>query len=184
MVETMPPEEAGLADVLSARRAISRIDAAFDVVFEKADSEMWGDAVLDITKEGDLHLKVYQMGILGMDLTSRNGVTKSSPRLDRNKTFILTLGLRHSLFWWNMKDPVLDEEENFIVMKDDGRKVWLDKKSKLPLRQKILFDDGRELSVSYSNPAKNGDVWYQSRMRIELSRYAVTLIVKEISFAP
>jgi hypothetical protein len=52
----------------------------------------------------------------------------------------------------------------------------------LPKRQRIDFDDGKELVVLYDNPAREKDIWYQSKMRIELKRYAVTLTVKEISF--
>ncbi len=43
-----------------------------------------------------------------------------------------------------------------------------------------LLEDGRELDIYYENPEKIGDLWYPSKIRIELSRYAVTLRIKDI----
>ena len=175
-------EERGLEAVLAERKSIERIDATMSVVFEKKDSEMYGDAVLDITKAGDLHLKVYTLGILGMDLTSRDGVVKSTPRLDKIKTTILTQGLRDCLFWWDLQDYAIREEGDYLVMQNDTRSVWLDRKSLLPGKQRINFGDGKQLTVMYDSPVRQGGIWYQSKMRIELQRYAVTLTVTEISF--
>ena len=182
MVEMPPREERRLDAVIAERNAIERIDANMSVVFEKKDSEMFGDAVLDITRSGDLHLKVYTLGILGMDLSSRKGVVKSTPRLDKAKTTILTQGLRDCLFWWDLQDYAIREEGDYLVLQNATRSVWLDRKSLLPGKQSIDFGDGKQLTVLYDSPVRQSGIWYQSKMRIELQRYAVTLTVKEISF--
>ncbi len=168
--------------VLAERRSIERIDAAMSVVFEKTDSEMHGDAVLDMAQDGSLHMKVYTLGILVMDLTSKNGLVKSTPKLDKSKTAILTQGLRDSLFWWDLADFTVQEEKDNLILQNATRQVVIDRKTMLPQKQTISFDDGKQLKVSYDSPAQAKGVWYQSRMRIELSRYTVTLIVREISF--
>ena len=175
-------EERGLEAVLAEMKSIERIDAIMSVVFEKKDSEMYGDAVLDITKAGDLHLKVYTLGILGMDLTSRDGVVKSTPRLDKIKTTILTQGLRDCLFWWDLHNYAVREDGDYLVMQNAARSVWLDRKSLLPGKQRIDFDDGKQLTVLYDSPVRQSGIWYQSRIRIELTRYIVTLQIKEIGF--
>jgi hypothetical protein len=169
--------------VLAERRSIERIDAAMSVVFEKTDSEMHGDAVLSIEQGGDLNMKVYTLGILAMDLISKNGLVKSTPKLDRNKTVILSHGLRDSLFWWDVADVTIQEENDHLILQNATRQVVIDKKTMLPEKQRISFDDGRQLTVFYDSPAQAKGVWYQSSMRIELSRYTVTLTVREISFA-
>ena len=168
--------------MLAERKDIERIDATLSVVFEKTDSAMYGDAVLDITKEGDLHLKVYTLGILGMDLLAKDGVVRSKPNLDSSRKMILTQGLRNSLFWWDMQEYSVRDEGDYVIMQNATRAVWLDRKTMLPKRQRVDFDDGKQLIVLYDNPAREKDIWYQSKMRIELSRYSVTLTVKEISF--
>jgi len=181
-VEVPLLDERGLDAVLAERKSIERIDAAMSVVFEKKDSAMYGDAVLDITRSGDLHLKVYTLGILGMDLSSSKGVVKSMPRLDKAKTTILTQGLRDCLFWWDLQDYAIREEGDYLVLQNATRSVWLDRKSLLPGKQSIDFGDGKQLTVLYDSPVRQSGIWYQSKMRIELQRYAVTLTVKEISF--
>jgi hypothetical protein len=175
-------EERGIEAMLAERRAIERIDTTFGVVFEKADSEMHGDAVLDITREGDLHLQVYTLGILGMDLTSKNGVVRSTPNLDRNRKAILTQGLRDGLFWWDMQDYTVRDEGEYVIMQNATRTLWLDRKTMFPAKQKMDFDDGKQLTVLYDSPAREKEIWYPAKMRLELPRYAVTLTVKGISF--
>jgi hypothetical protein len=181
-VEVPFPEGRGLDAMLAERKDIERIDATFSIVFEKTDSAMYGDAVLDITKEGDLHLKVYTLGILGMDLTAKDGVVRSTPNLDSGRKTILTQGLRDSLFWWDMQDYTVRDEDDHVIMQNATRTLWLDRTTMLPRKQRIDFDDGKQLTVLYDNPARGKDIWYQSKMRIELRRYAVTLTVKEITF--
>jgi hypothetical protein len=181
-VEVPLPEGRGLDAVLAERQSIERITTALSVVFEKKDADMYGDAVLDIARSGDLHLKVYTLGILGMDLSSRDGVVKSTPRLDRTKTMILTQGLRDSLFWWDLRDYAVREDGDYLVLQNAARSVWLDRKSLLPGKQLIDFGEGRQLTVLYDAPVKQDGVWYLSKMRIELQRYAVMLTVKDISF--
>ena len=175
-------EQRGIEAVLAERRSIERIDTALTVVFEKTDSEMHGDAVLDISREGDLHLKVYTLGILGMDLTAKNGVVRSIPNLDRSRKTILTQGLRDGLFWWDMQGYQVRDEGEYVIMQNATRTLWLDRKTMLPAKQKMDFDDGKQLTVLYVAHAREKELWYPSKMRLELSRYAVTLTVKEISF--
>jgi len=182
-VEVPVPEERGIAEVLIARQGIQRIDAAMSVIFEKKDELRYGDAVLDITRAGDLHLRVYTLGILGMDISSRAGVVKSSPRLDRTKTTILTQGLRDCLFWWDLQDYTIHEEGDYLVMQNITRSVWLDRKTLLPGKQRIDFEDSKQLMVQYDAPARKDGIWYPSRMRIELTRYVVTLTIKDIGFS-
>lgn len=181
-VEQPVVERQGLEVVLAERRPIEHIEAAMSVVFEKADSELHGEAVLDIAQSGNLHMKVYTLGILAMELTSENGLVKSRPKLDKNRTALLAQGLRNCLFWWDITDFTVLEEKDQLILQNATRQVVLDRKTLLPLEQRIFFEEGRQLKIFYDRPAQAKGVWYQSKMRIELSRYTVTLTVREISF--
>ncbi len=169
--------------VLAGLRSIEKIDAAMTVVFEKPDSEMHGNAVLDVARNGDMHMKVYSLGILGIEITSKNGRVNSTPRLDRSRSVILTQGIRDSLFWWDLADAAVRQEEDLLILQNSNRQVMVDHKTMLPQKQIITFDDNRQLQVFYDSPMQADGLWYQSKMRIELSRYAVTLTVREITFA-
>ncbi len=179
----MPSYEGrAFSDVLAERRGISGIDAKLAILFEKNGSEIRGDAALDISRSGDLSLRVYSLGFLAMELTSRDGRVKSDPPLDSGKKLILTEGLRDCLFWWDMKDYVFSEENGYYLLKSPDRELWIDKKTFLPNRQTMRFEDGKVLNIYYSEPANDDDIWYQSKIRIELSRYAVTLTIKKMTF--
>ncbi|MDA8432350.1 MAG: hypothetical protein M0Z60_05225 [Nitrospiraceae bacterium] len=169
-------------DLLSEKSGISSIDAKVAILFEKNGSEIRGDAALDVAKTGDISLRVYSLGFLAMEITSRNGRVKSDPVLDRGKKAILTRGLRDCLFWWDIKDYLISDEGGYYILKNPEREIWIDKKTFLPDRQTIRFEDGRVLYVFYSEPANDGDSWYQSKIRIELSKYAVTLTIKKMAF--
>jgi len=175
------PEEKGLEEAIAEKQSITRIGTTFSVIFEKADSEIRGEGVLDVSENGDLDLKVYSLGFLALELVSRNGIVKSNPGLDSSKKAILTQGLRDSIFWWDTKDFTILEEGAFYLLRSAGREITVDKKSMLPVNQQIFFADGKTISVSYENPANEGNFRYQSKMRIELSRYSVTLNIRNFS---
>ena len=175
-------EERGLAEVIAGLSGISQIDTAFSVIFEKADSEIRGDGDLNISSNGDMEMKVYTLGILALELSSRNGTVKSKPGLDSTKKTILTQGLRDSLFWWDIKDFTVQDEDDFYLLRNAEREIMLDKKSGLPTKQQIYFASGKVITVYYDNPAREEGILYQSKMKIELSKYSVTLIVKNIRF--
>jgi hypothetical protein len=171
-------------DVLYSKNSISAIDTTFSIVFEKDDTEIRGEGVLNISRDGNLNLRVYSFGFLALELISEDGIIKSNPRLDRSKGTILTSGLRDCLFWWDIKDFEIDEKDGISLLINPSREIWIDRKTMLPIKQTVALEDGRKLDIYYESPEKISDMWYPSKIRIELSRYSVTLKIKEISFTP
>ncbi|NCO68011.1 MAG: hypothetical protein GW873_05660 [Nitrospirae bacterium] len=171
-----------VADALNSKNRISAIDAVFSIIFEKHDTEIRGDGVLNISRNGDLNLRVYSFGFLALELTSENGVIKSVPMIDRTRGTILTYGLRDCLFWWDIKDFEVAGKEGIYLLKNLSRTLWIDKKTMFPIKQTVSLEDGREFNFYYENPEKAGDIWYPSKIRIEFSKYSVTLKIKDISF--
>jgi len=181
-VEIPTYESVDVREVLSTKNKISTIDTTFSIIFEKDDSEMRGEGVLNISRNGDLNLRIYSFGFLALEVTSEKGVIKSSPRIDRSKTKILTQGLRDCLFWWDIQDYEVDEKDDVYLLKNSLREVWFDKKTILPIKQRVALENGRELYISYGDMEKMGDVWYPSKITIELSQYSVKLKIRDISF--
>jgi hypothetical protein len=181
-VEVPSFEGRDFREAFSAREAVSSIDAVFSITFEKTDYKRGGDGALTIARNGDMSLRIYQLGFLAVELTSHDGEVKSSPRIDKSKTYLLTEGLRDCLFWWDMKDYSVEDTSDSFVLRNGVRTLWIDKKTLLPVRQKIFFDIGKELDIYYEAPQKEGGLWYQSKIRIELARYSVLLTMKKMSF--
>ncbi len=46
-------------DVLYSKNSISDIKAVFSIIYEKEDTEIRGDGVLNISRNGNLSLRVY-----------------------------------------------------------------------------------------------------------------------------
>jgi len=171
-----------VADALNSKNRISAIEATFSIIFEKDDTEIRGDGVLNISRNGDLTLRVYSFGFLALELTSENGVIKSVPMIDRTKATILTYGLRDCLFWWDIKDFEVAEKEGIYLLKNLSRTLWIDRKTMFPIKQTVSLEDGKEFNFYYENPEKADDTWYPSKIRIEFLKYSVTLKIKDISF--
>ena len=182
LVEIPTYEGIDVREVLSGKN-ISTIETTFSIVLEKDDSEMRGEGVLNISRNGDLNLRVYSLGFLALEVISENGVIKSNRQIDRNKTKILTQGLRDCLYWWDIQDYAVDEKDGIYYLKNFSRELWLDKNTILPIKQKVAIENGRELYISYKDMEKTDDVWYPSVITIELSQYALKLRIKEISFS-
>jgi len=181
-VEIPVYEGVDVREVLNSKNSISVIDTTFSITFEKDEGEMRGEGVLNISRNGDLSLRVYSLGFLALEVTSEKGVIKSNPRIDKNKGRILTEGLRDCLFWWDIEDYKIDEKEGMYLLKNLSREIWLDRKTILPVKQAVSLEDGRELIIHYEGNEKIGDVWYPSRIKIDLLKYSVTLKIKDILF--
>jgi len=169
--------------VITERSSIKGVNATFHVEFEKADSTIAGDAALTLT-ERTLDLRIYSMGFLMAEIKETDGIIKSTPPSDRNKNIILVEGLRSSMLWWLIKDYEIEEQSNSYHIRNSSRKIVIDKKTMLPVSQTIELDPGKELRISYEEPANSNGFWYPSRMKIELSKYVVKLQIKSISFIP
>lgn len=183
-VEIPTYEGIDVKDVLYSKNSISTIETTLSISFEKEDVEMKGDGLLSISRTGDLTLRVYSLGFLALELTSEKGITKSNPWLHVHKRKLLANGLRDCFFWWDIEDSEIDEREDTYLLKNQSRMIWIDRKTILPLRQTIYCEDGTELNIFYENPRKAGDVWYPSKIRIEIPKFSVTLKIKEILFNP
>jgi len=170
-----------LDELLSEKNGLYEIDTTFEIVFKKPDTEISGNGILNIHENGNLSLRVYSIGLLMMELSSKNNIVKSKPRLNKNRTMILTQGLRDCFFWWDIKDfTVSNKEDGIYLLENLERSLWIDKKTSLPVKQTIRFDDGKELNIFYDNPAEENGIWYQSKIRIELSKNTIILIIKNI----
>ncbi|TAL24854.1 MAG: hypothetical protein EPN94_06510 [Nitrospirae bacterium] len=182
-VELPDYDGADLKKIIAERSGIKSVATTFSVEFEKDDSTITGDAALELTDD-TLDLRIYSLGFLVAELTETNGMIKSNPELSRNKSIILVDGLRNSILWWTIKDYRIEEQDEIYSLKNSWQSISIDKKTMLPTRQIIELDNGRDLRIFYETPVNNGNFWYPSRIKIELSKYTVRLQIKTISFIP
>lgn len=166
---------------LARKGAIQGINATFEIAFERDGSLMKGDAVLRLTHE-ELDLQVYSLGFLVAEVSADHRMTRSTPPLDRSRMSLLVDGIRSSFFWWSVKYPDINESEDEYRISNSWRKLYIHKRTFMPLRQIIELDNGRQLHVAYDEPVFMDGMWFPSGMRIELSGHVVTLRIKSVGF--
>lgn len=185
-VELPSYEKINIDNAFLEIKKIKSIEAVLSVEYEKNSdidvSTMSGDASLFVS-EDKLNLRLYYLGFLIGEVSEDNGIIKSKPKLDKNKSTILIDGLKNSFLWWNIKDYILEEKEDAYELKNSYRKLLISKKTLLPLQQTIELNDGEELKIFYDAPAKIEGDWYNSRLKIEFKNYIVKIKIKSYSVA-
>lgn len=171
------------------------IEAVLFLEYEKGDSFMNGDASLTVS-ENAVDLKVYYLGFLAGYILENNGVVNISQKIDRNKSVMLVEGLKNSFLWWKIKDYTIDEVGEFYKLQNYNRKIFIDKKTLLPVQQFIELYNGDELRIFYDSPAKMENagekvqsrslaaMWYQSKLKIFLNKHLLKIKISSYIMSP
>lgn len=166
--------------ILAERQHIKILESTFSIEFEKEGSVMKGEGALRLTHDS-LDLQIYSLGFLVAEISSNNTETSCNPPIDRNKLSLLVDGLRNSFFWWSVKNPDISDTHGTYRISNSWKKVFLDKRTMMPLRQMIELEGGRQLEVKYEDPVFMDGVWFPSKMRIALLQQAVNLTIETLS---
>jgi hypothetical protein len=166
--------------ILEEKEHIKVLESTFSVEFEKEGSIMKGEGVLRLTPDS-LDLQVYSLGFLVAEVSSNSMATRCNPPIDRNKLSLLVDGLRNSFFWWSVKNPDIRDDHGTYRVSNSWKKVFIDKRTMMPLRQTIELDEGRQLDVIYEDPTFLDGVWFPSKMRIALSHQSVNLRIETLT---
>lgn len=182
-VELPEYEYVDIKELIYSKNNISRIDSKFSIVYEKDDTRLKGEGILNISKNGDLNLRVYSFGFLAFELISENGIIKNTPIIDKKSASMLAKGLKDCFFWWDLIDFEIEENGEIYILKEQSRELWVDRKTILPLKQLISLTDGRKLQIYYEEPMKNNEIWFPSKIKIEHLSSSITLEIKDILFS-
>lgn len=173
--------EGSLYERLRSFEEVRSIKATFSISFDRGDGVVIkGDGVLNLSKDA-LDLQVYSMGFLVAEVNADNSGVRSNPPVNKNRLIILVDGLRNSFFWWDIKGYDLKDEEDHYIIRNSWKRLKIDKKTMMPLHQVIDLEDDKHLDVSYYEPSDINGFPFPSRIRIELSNYAVDLRIKDIT---
>lgn len=166
--------------ILAEKENIRSLSSTFSIEFEKDGSMVRGDAVLKLRPDS-LDLQVYSLGLLVAEVSSVNDVTKSVPAIDKNRLLLLIDGLRNSFLWWSMNNPEIRDDGDIYHVSNSWKRLFINKKTMLPVKQIVELENGRQLNIFYDDPVLIDGIWFPSKMRIELSRYSVNLKIKTLS---
>jgi hypothetical protein len=174
--------ETDLTNVLHSFDDIKEIETKFSATFERNDIDYKGDGKLIISQNGDLQLRIYLLGMLVFEMESNNGHISTKPLLEQNKSFFLANGLKDCIFWWDIKDYTINDDDGKYLIENNIKRLWLDKETMMPIKQIISIDDDLYLSITYDKPEKINDIWYPQKILLQLHDYKLTLTIKDILF--
>ncbi len=169
--------------ILAEKENIKSLESTLYIEFEKDGSIMKGDGVLRLTPDS-MDLQIYSLGFLVAEVSSNGDVAHSNPPIEKKRLLMLIEGLRHSFFWWSVRNPVIRDYNDTYRVSNSWKKLFLNKRTMMPEKQIIELEGGRQLTAYYEEPALLGGIWFPSRMRLELSSQSVNLKIKTLSLDP
>lgn len=180
-------DEISLDDMLKRLNSINDIEAVLSVEYESSDNSMSGDALLKMSKDS-LNLRIYYLGFLVGEVSEKEGIIMSNPKLSRNKSAILIDGLRNSLFWWYIEEYTRLDGEDLYILENSFKRVFIDKKTFLPIRQTVELRDGERLEILYEIPKRVEEsekdtffeLWYNSKITFKLKNHIATIKIKNL----
>jgi hypothetical protein len=183
-----------LDDALTQYRKILSITTIMGIEYEKNEAVMSGDGSLFVSPD-KLLLRIYYLGFLQGEVLQENGEIKSKPKIDKIKSELLVQGLKSSIFWWNISAYERTETDDTYELRNQSRKIIIDKRSLLPVEQTLTLDNGDQLLITYGRPVPRLEEdgrqtdgnsplgWYPSRLKIQLRNYTVRIEVKSYTAA-
>lgn len=187
-----------LEDVISEHKKINSIEALLSVEFDRGDNIMSGDVYVSI-RQDRLDVRIYYLGFLVGEIIEEKGIIKSNPKFDPYRLTIFADGLKNSFMWWKSNDFIVEEREDFYILKDTNKIIFINKQSLLPIKQTILILNGEELNIFYDEPVRyipeNGEknnvlngglnftfpFWYNSRLTVTYKNYLLKIRIKSYS---
>ncbi|MGO9614181.1 MAG: hypothetical protein ACLPX5_14280 [Dissulfurispiraceae bacterium] len=208
-VELPSYEGISLENAMSQLGKISSIEAGLAIQYEKNEASLSGDAFLTVSRD-NLNLRIYYLGFLAGELVEDHGTIRSKPQLDKNKSIMLVEGLKNSIFWWNIEDYTVKDNEGQYILTNGFRQIVVNKKTLLPEEQTLELDNGETLSISYESPVKyvrekgqddeakdeggsdavsrpnnsqTFELWFPSHLKMQYKNQTVKITVKSYSVA-
>lgn len=180
-------EKITLDEMIKRLNNINNMEALLSVEYESKDSSMSGDALLEISRDS-LNIRIYYLGFLVGEISEKDGIINSNPKINKNKGTILIDGLRNSLFWWEMGEFTTENRDDSYELKNTYKRVFVDKKTLLPIKQIIELSDGERLEVFYEMPKKVEeserdsffDIWYNSKITFKLKNHTAIIKIKNL----
>ncbi len=180
--QVLTPDYRGydLRMLIDELKEVASIESALEVQYERGDALMNGDMFVKADKE-DMVLRFYYMGLPAGEIVQKDGIVKGTLKIGKAKAEMLIEGLKSSIFWWNSEYDETFETEGAYILRGIGREVVIDKKTMLPINQRVTLANGEIINIAYSvpsqlypeGPPKRPTDWYQSEMLIEYRDYRV-----------
>ena len=164
---------------INSIKAIARIDLEKnDKPYSTVDSSML------LKKPSWLHIRFYKFGLPAGNFLMKDDFVYAVSDKGSKRFKEFGKELYYSVFWWaGIEGAVMYREAEHYVIRTDNKEIRLNKNTLLPELQEITVKN-KKIYISYSEPQMANNVWYPSKMRIEIDAYKVNIKIEKLLINP
>lgn len=161
-------------ELLARLSKVHSIKGTASVELKTPEKVLSGDALLKIDGN-DLELKTYSVGVQAGELSQKSGVIYSDPKLEPYEEVFFINTIRNGLFWWKLNNRKTQKGAYLIQIYNSKRHTDIDRKTLLPMEQKIRLENGYELTIKYKQVFCTEGVWFPAQIEASLEGLRISI---------
>ena len=178
--------ELSLKEIIKlAQKDINTLKAIVSIDVEKNNVPFtYVDASLLIKKPNWLHMRFYKFGLPAGDFLMKDNTVYAVSGKGSNKFKEFGKELYYSVFWWeDIENAIMYREAENYVIRTKNKEIRLNRNTLLPERQEVIINN-KKIYMLYSEPKKEGNLWYPSLLKIEIDAYRFSIKIEKLFINP
>jgi hypothetical protein len=140
--------------------------------------DLKGSFVMSINGD-DMDMHIFTNGISQGSITLKGSLVNVSPLLDDEYLeYMFAVILRDSVKWWNIYEYDVIKTEDYYLMRNSWKKVYVNKLMLVPEKQIVRLTNQREVVISYDEIREYGFGLLPSRIDFKYRSYRCVLYIE------
>ena len=164
-----------------AQKDINTLKAIVNIDVEKNNVPFTSvDASLLIKKPNWLQMRFYKFGLPAGDFLMKDNTVYAVSGKGTNRFKEFGKELYYSVFWWeDIENAMMYREAENYVIRTKNKEIRLNRNTLLPERQEVIINN-KKIYMLYSEPKKEGNLWYPSLLKIEIDAYRFSIKIEKL----
>ncbi|GBD97215.1 MAG TPA: hypothetical protein ENG83_11340 [Nitrospirae bacterium] len=160
---------------------IEVIKAIADIKIEKNNRPYSSvSASVLIKRPGQVHMRMYQLGILVRDFVIKDETLYVLTGQNDNKLKRLGRQLYNAIIWWDgYGSGVMHRKGEEYIIRTEDKEIHIDSATLLPVEQEIKTLN-TNIRLIYENPVDNEGFWYPALIKIFVDDFTFTVKLKRL----
>ncbi|MEE9524594.1 MAG: hypothetical protein V3V59_07585 [Thermodesulfovibrionales bacterium] len=161
-------------------RRINAVDVQGGITVQGNGKDVKGNFVMSIDGD-DMDMYIHANGIAAGSISLKGSMVDVTPSLDDEyMEYMFAVILRDSVKWWNIHEYDVVNTENYFLMRNSWKKVYVNALMLVPEKQVIRLTKQREVVISYGEIHDYGFGMFPSRIDFRYRGYRCVLLVERI----
>jgi hypothetical protein len=178
--ESVPILNESFNDKIKKISRVKAVDVKGIITVQGNGKDVKGNFVMSIDGD-DMDMYIHANGISAGSITLKGSMVDVTPSLDDEYIeFMFAVILRDSVKWWNIHEYDVVKTENYYLMRNSWKKVYVNALMLVPEKQVVRLTKQREVVVSYEEIHDHGFGMFPSRIDFRYRGYLCVLFVERI----